>query len=234
MAMAMAMTATKKFLFEKSFDKVEVPEEPERFVPTKPPLTMTEEQFEAARAQSFAEGRAAGAAEAQASAEAVAAQALARIEERMTEACAALDAAKDATKRDAVQAAMLVVRKLAPGFAKNADLAEIEALVSSSLGAVLDEPRVVVRVHDSLLDVLKERIAALSERSGFGGRIVLIADENLGAADCRVEWADGGAERDTEWMWKQIEDVVGRFLSGLSVPAPGGTLAAAQPNAKTE
>jgi flagellar assembly protein FliH len=44
----------------------------------------------------------------------------------------------------------------------------------------------------------------------------------MNAADCRVEWADGGAERDSEWMWSQIEGVVQRFLSGLSVPMPPG------------
>lgn len=232
----MAMAATKKFMFEKSFDKVEMPEPRARFVAAKPPLSMTEEQFEAARAESFAQGRAKGAEEMRASAEALAAQALARIEERVKDAFAALDIAKDAIKRDAVRASILVVRKLAPGFAKNANLAEIEALVASCLGALLEEPRVVVRVHDSLLDGLKERIAGLAERSGFGGRVVLIADENLGAADCRVEWADGGAERDPDWMWSQIEDVVGRFLSGLSIPASSeaGMPAAAQPNVTTE
>lgn len=230
------MAAAKKFMFEKSFDKTEVPEEREAFVAQKPPLSMTEEQFEAARAESFAEGRARGMEEMRAAAETLASQMLARIEEGASGSFAALDTATDAIKRDAVQAAILVLRKLAPGFAKTANLAEIEALVASCLGAVLEEPRVVVRVHDSFLDPLKERIVDLAERSGFGGRVVLIADESLGAADCRVEWADGGAERDTDWMWNQIENVVGRFLSGLSVPAPSGVgmPAAAQPNATTE
>lgn len=230
------MAAAKKFMFEKSFDKTEVPEEREAFVAQKPPLSMTDEQFAAARAESFAEGRVRGMEEMRASAEALAAQMLTRIEEGAKGAFAAVDTATDSIKRDAVQAAILVLRKLAPGFAKTANLAEIEALVASCLGAVLEEPRVVVRVHDSFLDPLKERIADLAERSGFGGRVVLIADENLGVADCRVEWADGGAERDTDWMWNQIENVVGRFLSGLSVPAPsgGGMPAAAQPNVTTE
>jgi flagellar assembly protein FliH len=219
------MAATRKFLFETNFDK------PEARVPgpagdsrpvVKPPIPMTEEEIAALKAEAFAQGRAEGAEEARMAAETVAAQALARIELRLKEAMAALDAAEDAIKRDAVQAAMFTVRKLAPGFAKNGNLAEVESLVSSCLGAMLDEPRVVVRIHDSLLDPLKARIADVAERAGFGGRVVLIADDNMNAADCRVEWADGGAERDSEWMWSQIEGVVQRFLSGLSVPMPPG------------
>jgi flagellar assembly protein FliH len=213
------MTATRKFLFETSFDKVEpLPNRPERRAAAPPPVTMTEEELAQIRAECFAQGCAKGAEDARAAAEALATQILGRIEERMKETLAAVDLAKDGIKRDAVQAAVFVTRKIVPGFARNANMAEIEALVASCLAKVLDEPRVVVRVHDSLLDPLKERVVALAERSGFSGRIVLIADDKLSAADCRVEWADGGAERDTEWMWSQIEGVVQRFLSGLSAP----------------
>lgn len=217
------MTATRKFLFETDFTKAEVRDgNRERRPAAKPTIPMTEEQIAALKAEAFAEGRAEAAEEARNAAETVAAQALTRIEERLKETMADLDAAKDAIKRDAVQAAILTLRKIAPGFAKTADLAEIESLVASCLGTVLDEPRVVVRVNDSLLDVLKDRVSELAERAGFGGRIVLIADDRMNAGDCRVEWADGGAERDTEWMWSQIEGVVQRFLSGLSVPATHG------------
>jgi flagellar assembly protein FliH len=232
------MTATRKFLFETNFDKVEVRRDTAKRRPAaQPPVSLTEEELARIRADSFAEGRAKGAEETRAAADSLAAQALARIEQRLKDAVADLESAKDAIKRDAVQAAIFVMRKLVPGFARSANLAEIEALVASCLGAVLDEPRVVVRVHDSLLDILKERVSDLAERAGFGGRVVLIADENLNAADCRVEWADGGAERDTDWMWNQIEGVVQRFLSGLSVPAPSGSAAApaaVQPNMITE
>ena len=232
------MTATRKFLFETSFDKVEpLPDRPERRTAPPPPVSMSEDELAQIRAECFAQGRAKGAEDAHAAAETLAAQILGRIEERMKETIAAIDLAKDAIKRDAVRAAVFITCKIVPGFARNADMAEIEALVASCLAKVLDEPRIVVRVHDSLLDPLKERIGALAERSGFAGRIVLITDDNLSAADCRVEWADGGAERDTDWMWSQIEGVVQRFLSGLSAPGQtggAGEPAAAQPKMTAE
>ena len=40
---------------------------------------------------------------------------------------------------------------------------------------------------------------------GFAGKLILIAEDNLGPSDCRVEWADGGAERLYERLFAQIE-----------------------------
>jgi flagellar assembly protein FliH len=214
------MVAAQKFLFETSFDAIEAERRSDNRRGAQPPVALTEEQLAAIRNESFAAGRAQGAEETRAAAETLAAQALARIDERLAAAVASLGTVIDSIKRDAVQAAIAVMRKLTPGFARSANLADIEAVVASCLNAVMEEPRIVVRLHDSLLDSLKERVTGLAARAGYDGKVVLIADEALRPGDCRVEWADGGAERDTEWMWSQIDGVVERFFAGLSVPAP--------------
>jgi flagellar assembly protein FliH len=215
------MTALQKFMFETRFDNVAERNGARTRQAPKPPVTMTEEQVTAVREESFAAGRAEGAAEAKGAAETLAAQSLARIEEQLRETAAQIATAVDGIKRDAVAAAITTVRKLVPRLSKDGDLADIEAVVSSCLGAVLEEPRVVVRVHDSLLDPVKERIAEVAAKAGYDGKIVLVADDNFSPGDCRVEWADGGAERDTGWMWKQIDGVVERFFAGLTVAPPG-------------
>ena len=217
----MAMAATRKFMFETNFEKVQkAVAKNDRAPPPKPPLSLTEEQVAEIRAQAYAEGRIKGAEEARDSTDTLAAQMLVRIDERLKAAAAVLAPAADGIRRDAVQVALAVMRKVAPGFARNASLTEIEALVTSCLASALDEPRVVVRVPDALLDAVKDKLAALPERSGFGGKVVLIADDNLGSADCRVEWADGGVERDPDWMWSRIQNAVERFLASLSVAKP--------------
>lgn len=212
------MAATRKFMFETNFENAEkAVAKSDRAPPPKPPLSLTEEQVAEIRAQAFAEGRVKGADEAHASAETLAAQMLARIDERLTAVATALAPAVDEIRRDAVQVALAVMRKVTPGFARSANLTEIEALVTACLASTLDEPRVVVRVPDALLDAVKDKLATLPERSGFGGKVVLIADDNLGSADCRVEWADGGVERDPDWMWNRIQGVVERFLASLPI-----------------
>ena len=54
---------------------------------------------------------------------------------------------------------------------------------------------------------------------GFGGRLLLIADEGLGPGDCRLEWADGGIERQAQRTWVEIEQRIARSLAALSAGA---------------
>lgn len=214
------MAAAQKFMFETRFDEAEKRKRPDaRHAPK--PVVMSEEQVGALREESFAAGRAQGAEEARAQAESLAAGALTRIEARLGEAAPQMAAVIDAVKRDAVAAAMAALRKLVPRLSKQDGLADIEQVVASCLATVLEEPRVVVRVNDSMLDLVKDRIADVAAKAGYDGKVVLVVDDNLGPGDCRVEWADGGAERDTGWVWKQIDGVVERFFAGLSVAPPG-------------
>lgn len=214
------MAALQKFMFETRFDEAAASgKRPERRPPPKS-VSMSEDDLAAVRAEAHAAGRAEAAAEAKDAAETLAAQSLARIGERLGELAPQMTSAVDAVKRDAVTAALTALRKLVPHLAKEGDLADLEAVVTNCLTAVLEEPRVVVRLHDSMLDPIKERIADIAAKAGYDGKVVLVADDHLGPGDCRVEWADGGAERDTGWMWTQIEGVVERFFAGLSVAPP--------------
>ena len=59
----------------------------------------------------------------------------------------------------------------------------------------------------------------LSAQSGYEGKIVLIAEEALLPGDARVEWADGGAERDSARLWRQIDEIVARASLFGATPA---------------
>ncbi len=85
----------------------------------------------------------------------------------------------------------------------------------------------VIRIADALLDPLRERLDEVAAKAAFDGKVVLLADEALAPSDVRVEWADGGAERDTGRLWAEIDQVLERNLgdSRLGAPAPGDTAA---------
>jgi len=68
-----------------------------------------------------------------------------------------------------------------------------------------DEQRIAVMLPPQHLETLKERIDRIALERGFAGKLILIADDGLGPSDCRVEWADGGAERLYERLFAQIE-----------------------------
>ena len=114
---------------------------------------------------------------------------------------------------------LAVARKIVPVLLDQQPLVEIEALLRESLSLLINEPRIVVRVPDALAESLGRRIDEVAQSCGFAGRVVLLPDTELSGADCRMEWADGGVERDTEKTWRDIETGLARLLQ-----APGGPM----------
>lgn len=168
---------------------------------------VTQEELAKAREDAFAQGLAAGLEEARGEVERTIAGALTEISEHLMR----LRSADQDRRKEAVSLALAIGRKLAPTLLRREPLAEIEALVSECLAEVPEEPRVVIRVDDVLLDELKRRIDDMVAQSGFGGEIVLLGDDTLQGSDCRIEWADGGAKRALAHLLGEIEAVVDRF-----------------------
>jgi flagellar assembly protein FliH len=132
-----------------------------------------------------------------------------------------------AIHRDAVALMQAIVRKVAPSLARRAALDEVAAFTLNCLREALDEPRVVLRVPDALFEAVQRDVAPLASSTGFAGKLVIIADDAMPPCDCRVEWADGGAERDFARVWQDIDAAIARTLDNLTsaataaAPAPG-------------
>ncbi len=233
------MSSTRKFLFDTSFDPdVRPPEpkqpEPEVVAEPEPELpSFSEEELEAAREAAFREGleqgHAQGLAEARQAAEAASAQALTLLAERVKLSLQKLDAQRDAAMVEVLESAMAVVRKLFPALSARDGLTEIEGLVRSCLERLHEEPRVVLRAPDELLDTLRGRLDELKLEAAFEGRMVLLADDTLGPGDARIEWADGGAERNGRRLWAEIDEILAH-----AVAASGAAAATAAPATPSE
>jgi flagellar assembly protein FliH len=214
------MSAPHKFLFDRSFDLPDAP----RNAPRKPPPPVAEPTFskaelDAAREAGVAAGRAAALAEAAQSNETRVAGSLSSIALGLKVILAARGRYAEDAQRSALETLRAVLAKALPALCRKAPLAEIEAMVAECLREAFDEPRIVLRVTDSLFEAMQPRLEAVVAASGFAGRIVLLADETLGPGDARVEWADGGAERDTRRLTREIDEALARALA--SIPVPG-------------
>jgi flagellar assembly protein FliH len=115
-----------------------------------------------------------------------------------------------------VELALAIVRKLHPALVEWQGLTEIESVLAQCLESLKQEPRLVAYVHGARLDALQERLTQMSAASGFEGRVVLIGDDAMGESDCRVEWADGGVEREAGRIWQAIEEALGRYIAAES------------------
>lgn len=195
--------------------------------PPPPPPLFTEEDLAAAREEARVLGHAQGLKDAEDSALHFQVLALEAVADQLTAARAAQDQANAETHRMAAALAVAVVKKLLPVYARDHGVAEIEALVAACLPHLLNEPRLILRVAPDNAEAVRGRVEPLARDRGFGGAVVVMADAGVGPADCRLEWNNGGAERDVETLFQRIQDIVARNSDRAAVAdAP---LAAAPP-----
>lgn len=218
---AAAEALVRRFLFSYDFDAPrEEPKIPDAVIdgqveeveltPPPPPPLFTEEDLEAVREEARVLGHAEGLKDAEDSAMHFQVQALESIAEQIGSLRARQDEANREAHRAAALLAVAAVKKLLPRFAAAHGVEEIEALVAECVPHILNEPRLILRVATQHAEAIQGRIEALARDRGFEGTVVVMADDTLGLADCRLEWDDGGAERDVETLFQRIQDIVAR------------------------
>jgi flagellar assembly protein FliH len=184
--------------------------------PTPPPPMFTEAEMQGACDIARRKGEEAGATrgrnEAVAAFDKQMAATLSTIAQQ-TAAIAKNIAAEAQAAGKSTELALAIVRKLHPAPVERQGLAEIESVLGQCLESLKQEPRLVAYVHSARLDALQERLAQLSASSGFEGRVVLIGDDAMGESDCRVEWADGGVEREAGRIWRAVEEALARYIA---------------------
>ncbi len=212
------MSTPRKYMFDASFDQ---PQASVAVLVNKPPPepTFTGAELEAARAAALAEARAAALAEASAAVEKEIVAATESLAAGIPALLARDNEIRDDVERRAIELLRGIVAKSFPVLAQRISIDEIETLVTDCLREAFEEPRVVLRVPQRLFDPIRDRLGALAQQTGFAGKFVLLADDALGPADCRLEWADGGAERVTGRLAREIDAVLERALS-TPPPAP--------------
>ncbi len=219
------MSAEQKFLFNDAFE-APLSTDSKPVAPPPPPEPevvepeISEADLEQARAEGrqegISQGREEGRAEAFSGIEQTTQTLLLNLTGRFGELLSEQPRMQVKIAEDALLAASTILRKIVPSLEKSAAIKEIEAVVAECLERAQDEPRLVVRVSEQMLEPVKTRIDALVKAEGFEGKIVFLATDELNDSDVRVEWADGGAERRTDEIWRDIDQILARFLK---VPA---------------
>ena len=212
------MTAARKFVFETDFDDYQAPE-PEReeaAEEAEPVLeeapTYSEDELNTAREEALAAGRQEGANEAADAAERKIADTLASIEGGLSDLFRIQEEAIETALKNAISVAAAVARKLFPDLNRRNALGEVENLVVTTMEKVMEEPKVTVRVAEELKPGLEQRIDSLIK--GYEGKLTVMGDPGMAPGDCRIEWNEGGAERDTGAMWKDIDLIIEQNIGG--------------------
>ena len=223
------MAALKKYMFDLDFDaEPAAPDVPEPMpaeegeMPVEeppPPPTFSEFELEEAKRVAHAEGHAAGVAEASEVTERRRAEALTALALGFAAVQAAQREGFETVRREAIQLALSVVKKMHPELARQHGIEEIAGVIRECLASIDEAARLTVRAHPEMLDGVRTEAARVAEEAEFEGKIVYTADAKLAPGDCRVEWGNGGADRDQALLWAEIDGIVARAIEGLGHPA---------------
>jgi len=201
------MGATAKYLFDVDFGAAAP-------VAT-PPIAAAEHQAALAEAEQRGYRNGVNAAEAQARTEAErrTAGAYERIASALDQLRGSLKKVEDRFEAEAVEVALAVGRKLSADLIAREPFAEIAALADQCFRELIAAPHIVVRVNGALYGTAKEKLEGIARARGFEGRVVVIAESEIGPGDCRIEWADGGLKRDRAATENAIAEAVERYIA---------------------
>ncbi len=200
------MAAAAKYLFDVDFSGG---------AESKPAMSLAEHTAKLAEAEANGYRNGVAVAEAQALAEtsrltAAALERIARAFDRLDQALRAVEAKLEA---EAVEVAVAVGRKLAPALIHREPFAEIAALSTECFRQLVAAPHVVVRVNDALYEATRDKLDDIVRSSGFEGRLVVLAEPEIAPGDCRIEWADGGVNRNSAAAEAAIAEAVERYVT---------------------
>ena len=187
----------------------------------KPTITLVEAERRRVDAESVAyrNGFAAGQAQTQGEIAQSTASALAVIADGLDRIHRALAGIEARLETEAVEVAVAVASKLAPELIAREPFAEISALATECFRHLVKTPHVSVRISADVYAAAKDKLEEIAQARGFEGRLVVQPDATLAVGDCRIEWTDGGVNRDRAATLATIDDVVGRYVAARTTAA---------------
>jgi flagellar assembly protein FliH len=222
------MAEQHKYMFETDFtpgvkrlrDEVDLHAEAVPVEAPLPPAVMfSEEELSLARDSAFEEGRAIGFNEGKEAGGTQVAMALESILQSLPAISQAQTQCNEQILADAVKLTLAAIRRALPAMSAKYAFDEVAKVVADLIPHLLDEPRLIVKVALPLVETMRDRLENVANSTGFEGRMVVQEDTRLGPGDCRVEWADGGAERDLSGLLVEMEQIVDHALQSLPVAA---------------
>ncbi|MHA1525088.1 MAG: hypothetical protein ACTSY1_11925 [Alphaproteobacteria bacterium] len=174
-------------------------------VEAEPAPSWGEAQVEQIRAQAYADGMAQGQAAAQDTIETQRVAALRAIERQLGVVSGQFAELGSGLEKSAAALAYGIARIVAQDALKADSLAVIEPILARCLNEISSAPRLVIQVHDSLVDGLEKRLGEIVDAAGFAGR-VQVAGGAAQPGDCRIEWPEGGMERQMSTILDDLEN----------------------------
>ena len=209
-------TTPRKYLFDLTFDNGQNKKTAER---EKPKPTFTQEQLDLEKQASFEQGMQAGQQSMMEDQQQYMNALLTKIDQNLSHVVSqGLTQWQDLLSQ--IQSiALVIMRKMMPNYVEQYGLGEVESIVGKVIAEVSREPRLVFRINEQMFDTISEKINAIAAQQAYAGKIVILGDPLIDVSDCRIEWADGGIERNVQLLWQSIERVISESQTSDAMPS---------------
>lgn len=194
-----------------------VPEEQELPEETPPPIveivpevieevkTYTEDEVAEFSAQAEQKGYENGFNAAKEGIEAQNARLLEEINTRLMMLATGADERKCEQENQMLDILKAALHKVVPELAAEKSKEIVNNFLNENFAQFKDEERLAFYFNPQTLPYVQENIARLANIHDFEGKISLHKDAQMKPADCRVEWENGGVERNSNKMLEKID-----------------------------
>ena len=115
---------------------------------------------------------------------------------------------KKEAEASALKFAVELVRKLLPNLEAGVAKEEVEAFLSDNFSKFRGEKNLSFSFHPDMAAEIAPQLSKLAEKNDFEGKISIHKDINMSLSDCRVEWRNGGVERNTEKILEKVDNLL--------------------------
>lgn len=119
-----------------------------------------------------------------------------------------LDAKKSEMEISSLRFAAQAVRKILPTLEKERAEAEVKTFLADNFANFAMQDSLSFAFNPDTVPLVASALGRLAEQNDFEGKIAVHKDKSLGPSDCRVEWKNGGVERNASKMLNKVEALI--------------------------
>ena len=113
-------------------------------------------------------------------------------------------------ENSAMQIAICAINKILPTLEHDVAKKEVEAFLSDNFGNFRKETSLSFSFHPDMTAQIAPILSKLADKNDFEGKIAVHKDMNLGLSDCKVEWKNGGVERNSAQITDKIKELMSK------------------------
>ena len=177
------------------------PEEPEI-------ITFNEEEVAQKVQEAESQAYQKGFSEGKQTEEAASGQLLQKIEENLGLLISKQEEMRSAMTEEFRKMALSIVTELVPSLQNEQAEPLIKKFLEDNFKNFSQESKLSFYFNSAVIAQAQQILANLARKYDFEGKITLHKDDSLGKSDCRVEWENGGVERNSSGLQAEVKELL--------------------------